>query len=125
MTKLNLAFIERENLTLRQGSPYLNPRSSCHARTDRALEGHLELLRRHDNFCRPHGALELRAAARSPAMQADLVTMKPTFLNTLRARAVPPGFVGSLSWPHRGSRESEKRGAWHQPMGEAPRRSEN
>jgi IS1 family transposase len=56
-TKLNTAFIERLNLTIRQGSAYLNRRSPCHARKRRTLEEHLELLRCQYNFRRPHSSL--------------------------------------------------------------------
>ena len=42
---LNTSFIERLNLTIRQGSAYLCRRTICHARWRERLEGHLELLR--------------------------------------------------------------------------------
>ena len=42
---LNTSFIERLNLTIRQGSAYLCRRTICHARWRQRLEGHLELLR--------------------------------------------------------------------------------
>ena len=56
-SKLNTSFIERLNLTIRQGSAYLNRRSPCHARSRARLIQHLELLRCHYNFIRPHSAL--------------------------------------------------------------------
>lgn len=54
--KLNTAFIERLNLTIRQGSAYLHRRTPCHARKKRALEDHLELFRCYYNFGRPVGS---------------------------------------------------------------------
>ncbi len=38
-TKLNTSFIERLNLTIRQGCAYLRRRSPCHARKKRTLDG--------------------------------------------------------------------------------------
>ena len=55
---LNTSFIERMNLTIRQGSAYLSRRTLSHARSEDKLEEHLELLRCHYNFVRPHGALK-------------------------------------------------------------------
>jgi IS1 family transposase len=40
---LNTSFIERLNLTIRQGSAYLCRRTICHARWKERLESHLEL----------------------------------------------------------------------------------
>jgi len=50
---LNTSFVERHNLTIRQGSSILCRRTACHAREDRTLEEHLELLQLHYNFMRP------------------------------------------------------------------------
>ena len=55
-TDLNTSFIERLNLTIRQGSAYLCRRSPCHARVEEHLANHLELLRCYYNFVRPHRA---------------------------------------------------------------------
>ena len=49
------------NLTIRQGSAYLSRRTLSHARSEDKLEEHLELLRCHYNFVRPHGALQFGA----------------------------------------------------------------
>jgi hypothetical protein len=92
-TKLNTAFIERLNLTIRQGSAYLNRRSPCHARKKRTLEDHLELLRFHYNFCSPHSSLKFGSAVRTPAMQAGLVSRKLTFRGLFVAQEVPVCFV--------------------------------
>ena len=53
---LNTSFVERLNLTIRQGSAYLRRRSPCHARCEDQLRGHVELLRclcryRHKHTC--------------------------------------------------------------------------
>jgi transposase-like protein/IS1 family transposase len=47
--KLNTSFVERLNLTIRQGSSYLGRRTICQARWKQCLEDHLELLRCHYN----------------------------------------------------------------------------
>ena len=43
--KLNTSFVERLNLTIRQGSSYLGRRTLCQARGKQYLDAHLELLR--------------------------------------------------------------------------------
>ncbi len=45
--KLNTSFVERLNLTIRQGSAYLGRRTICQARQKQCLKDHLELLRCH------------------------------------------------------------------------------
>jgi transposase-like protein/IS1 family transposase len=92
-TKLNTAFIERLNLTIRQGSAYLNRRSPCHARKKRTLDDHLELLRFHYNFCRPHSSLKFGRVVRTPAMQAGLLSRNLTFRDLFVAKVAPPRFV--------------------------------
>jgi len=78
-TSVNTSFIERLNLTLRSGSAYLHRRTTCHARKERCLEEHLELLRCHYNFIRPHRALRFGKVTRTPAMQAGLVGRRYSF----------------------------------------------
>ena len=75
---LNTSFIERLNLTIRQGSAYLCRRTICHARWKQRLEGHLELLRCYYNFVRPHRALKFGRDMRTPAMQAGLTGKRLT-----------------------------------------------
>ena len=92
--QLNTSYIERLNLTIRQGSAYLCRRTLCHARRKQRLEDHLELLRCHYNFLRPHRALKFGREGRTPAMQAgltkkrmtfrDVFTSNPTFLRLAR-----------------------------------------
>ena len=76
---LNTSFIERMNLTIRQGSAYLSRRTLSHARSEEKLEEHLELLRCHYNFVRLHSALKFGRETRTPAMQAGLATRRLTF----------------------------------------------
>ena len=71
---LNTSFVERLNLTIRQGSAYLRRRSPCHARGADQLRGHVELLRCYYNFIRPHRALKFGRETRTPAVQAGLVS---------------------------------------------------
>jgi transposase-like protein/IS1 family transposase len=86
---LNTSFIERLNLTIRQGSAYLTRRSSCHARSRKRLEEHLEILRFHYNFARPHRALKFGSEMRTPAMQAGLITKRLTFRDVFSSNTVP------------------------------------
>jgi hypothetical protein len=77
-SKLNTSFVERQNLTIRLGSAYLFWRTICRARWRERLEDHLELLRCHYNFVRPHRALKFGGEMRTPAMQAGLTTRRLT-----------------------------------------------
>ena len=83
---LNTAFVERLNLTIRQGSAYLRRRSPCHAQCADQLREHVELLRCHYNFVRPHGALKFGGETRTPAMQAGLVSRRLTLSDIFTAR---------------------------------------
>ena len=76
---LNTSFVERLNLTIRQGSAYLSRRSPSHARRKEYLVDHLELLRCYYNFIRPHRGLKFGKETRTPAMQAGLVTRRLSF----------------------------------------------
>ena len=73
---LNTSFLERLNLTIRQGSAYLRRRSPCHARGADQLRGHVELLRCYYHFIRPHRALRFGRETRTPAMQAGLASQR-------------------------------------------------
>ena len=85
-SKLNTSFIERLNLTIRQGSAYLGRRTTCHARWKECLEDHLELLRCHYNFVRPHRALKFGREVRTPAMQAGLTNRSLTLREIFSSR---------------------------------------
>ena len=78
-SRLNTSFIERLNLTIRQGSAYLGRRTICQARWKEHLEDHVELFRCYYNFIRPHWALKFGREVRTPAMQAGLTTRRLTF----------------------------------------------
>ena len=80
---VNTSFIERLNLTIRQGSAYLSRRTLSHARATETLDAHLELLRCYYNFVRPHGALKFGRETRTPAMQAGLATRRLTLRDIL------------------------------------------
>ena len=84
---LNTSFVERLNLTIRQGSAYLRRCSPCHARGADQLRGHVELLRCHYNFIRPHRALKFGRETRTPAMQAGLVSAPMHWSDILTAPA--------------------------------------
>ncbi len=78
-SKLNTSFIERLNLTIRQGSAYLYRKSACHARVADNLKHHLDLLQCYYNFIRPHRALRFGRELRTPAMLAGLATRQLSF----------------------------------------------
>ena len=86
--KLNTSFVERLNLTIRQGSAYLGRRTICQARQKERLNDHLELLRCHYNFVRPHRALKFGRAVRTPAMQAGLTRRRLTLREIFSSRVV-------------------------------------
>ena len=73
--KLNTSFVERLNLTIRQGSAYVGRRTICHARWREHLEEHLELFRCYYNFIGTHRALKFGREVRTPAMQAGLTRL--------------------------------------------------
>ncbi len=75
--KLNSSFVERLNLTIRQGSAYLGRRTICHARWKERLEDHLECC--HYDFVRAHRALKFGREVRPPAMQAGLAKRRLSF----------------------------------------------
>ena len=82
---LNTSFVERLNLTIRQGSAYLRRCSPCHARGEDQLRRHVELLRCHYNFVRPHRALKFGRETRTPAMQAGVVSTRMTWSDIFTA----------------------------------------
>ena len=117
---LNTSFVERLNLTIRQGSAYLRRRSPCPTRGTDQLHGHVDLLRCYYNFIRPHRALKFGRETRTPAMQAGLVNAPMNWSDIFTAPAalyafhgavvrVPvavqlmhtsPAALSSFSWPH-------------------------
>ncbi len=85
---LNTSFVERLNLTIRQGSACLRRRSPCHARCEERLRGHVELLRCRYNFVRPHRALKFGCETRTPAMQAGVVSTRLAWSHIFTARGL-------------------------------------
>ena len=85
---LNTSFVERLNLTIRQASAYLRRRSLCHARDADQLRSHVELVRCHYNFVRPHRALRFGRETRTPAMQARLVSRRLALSDIFTGRLV-------------------------------------
>ena len=77
--QLNTSYTERLNLTIRHGSAYLHRRTLSHARRTERLDDHLELLRCHYHFLRPHRTLKFGREIRTPAMQAGLTKKRLTF----------------------------------------------
>ena len=86
--KLNTSFVERLNLTIRQGSAYLGRRTICQARWKGRLEDHLELLRCHYNFVRPHRGLKFGQEVRTPAWQAGLTERALTLREVFSSKIV-------------------------------------
>ena len=76
---LNTSFVERHNLTVRQGCSYLGRRTPCHARRTEFLEGQVALLMAYYNFLRPRRALKFGNTLRTPAMQTGLAKKRLSF----------------------------------------------
>ena len=76
---VNTSFVERLNLTIRQGSSHLGRRSAGHARYAEHLDDHMALLQSHYNFIRPHRSLKLGKERRTPAWQAGVVSRQLSF----------------------------------------------
>lgn len=92
---LNTSFVERLNLTLRQGLAYLQRRSPAHARCDRRLDEDLALVQCHYNFVKPHRALKFGRVVRTPAMQAGIKDRRLSFHDIFSRSAIlrPPAVV--------------------------------
>jgi transposase-like protein/IS1 family transposase len=84
--KLNTSFVERLNLTIRQGSAYLGRRTICQARWRERLRDHLELLRCHYNFVRRHLALKFGREVKTPSWQAGLTNRALTLREIFSSR---------------------------------------
>jgi len=76
---INTSFIERLNLTIRQGCAYLGRRTACHSRSKDLLADNLALQMCYYNFVRPHSSLKFGDEIRTPAMQAGLVKKQLSF----------------------------------------------
>jgi hypothetical protein len=76
---VNTSFVERLNLTIRQGCSYLGRRSAGHARFAEHLDDHMALMQCHYNFIRSHRPLKLGQEKRTPAWQAGLLSRQIPF----------------------------------------------
>jgi IS1 family transposase len=85
---INTSFIERLNLTIRQGCAYLGRRTACHSRHEDLLADNLTLQMCYYNFARPHSALKFGDETRTPAMQAGLVKKPLSFREIFTALAI-------------------------------------
>ncbi len=78
--QINTAYIERDNLTLRQELRRLSRKTLGFSKNRRELQHALDFIDAHDNFVKPHGALRLKASPegnrlwmpRTPAMAAGI-----------------------------------------------------
>jgi IS1 family transposase len=78
--QINTAYIERDNLTLRQELRRLTRKTLGFSKNRRELQHALDFIDAHDNFVKPHGALRLKSASdkgrqwmpRTPAMAAGI-----------------------------------------------------
>jgi IS1 family transposase len=107
--RLNTAFVERVNLTIRQGVAALARRTWATAQTPPSLLAHVEWWRGYYHFVRPHRSLRLALAQpierggrrgprryeqRTPAMAAGLTSCRWT-VRDLLLLPLPPGPVGA------------------------------
>ncbi len=83
---INTSFIERHNLTIRQGSSYLCRKTACHSREQERLDENMFLLMCYYNFIRSHMALKFGKEIRTPAMQAGLASKKLIFRDLFTSR---------------------------------------
>jgi transposase-like protein/IS1 family transposase len=104
--RLNTAFVERHNLTIRRNCAYLHRRTTAHARCADRLREQLELLRCYYNFIRPHMALKFGRLTKTPAMQAGLVDRPLTFRQIFTSEVTGKSSAAlvilgcrRLSWP--------------------------
>ncbi|MCK4791275.1 MAG: IS1 family transposase [Desulfobacteraceae bacterium] len=95
---LNTSFVERHNLTTRQGCSYLHRRTTDHARWPHRLEEHLELLRCHYNFIRSHMALKFGTIRRTPAMQARLTSRPLIFRQIFTSTILAVCMIWVQNW---------------------------
>ncbi|MDO9209618.1 MAG: IS1 family transposase [Deltaproteobacteria bacterium] len=78
--QINTAYIERDNLTLRQELRRLARKTLGFSKNRRELQNALDFIDAHDNFVKPHGSLRCKAssdgnrvwAKRTPAMAAGI-----------------------------------------------------
>ena len=104
---LNTSFIERMNLTIRQGSAYLSRRTLSHARSEEKLEEHLELLRADYRIMPRRGGARCIDARWARVRRDGSQVLCGIIRATPRRRVVGPGAgsVQALYWEVRFFRE--------------------
>jgi IS1 family transposase len=93
--QINTAYIERDNLTLRQELRRLTRKTLGFSKNRRELQHALDFIEAHDNFVKPHGALRLKVgsdevllwASRTPAMAAGISNHVWTLEELLRYKS--------------------------------------
>jgi hypothetical protein len=78
--QINTAYIERDNLTLRQELRRLARKTLGFSKNRRELQNALDFIDAHDNFVKPHGSLRWKASSdgnrvwvlRTPAIAAGI-----------------------------------------------------
>jgi hypothetical protein len=78
-SRINTSFIERLNLTIRQGSSYLGRRTACFSREIDCFQGHLHLLQCYYNFVKYHRSLKCGPFHLTPAMEAGIANQRINF----------------------------------------------
>jgi len=105
---INTSFIERLNLTIRQGCAYLERRTACHSRRKDLLANNLALQMCYYNFVRLHSALKFGDETRTPAMQAGLVKKQLSFREIFTTMAILFWWISMLL----GNRTRVKEFSW-------------
>ena len=99
--KINTSFIERLNLTLRQGVSYLQRKTSGYSRHSVCLEERIFLFQCFYNFIRPHRSLSCKDKVVTPAMAAGITSLPIDF------RTIFSFFMPNL-WAVTGSHSSTR-----------------
>ncbi len=81
--RLQTAFVERLNLTVRQSVAALTRRTWATAQTASGLQHQVEWWRAYDHFIRPHRSLRRHNQACTPAMAAGLTARRWTVAELL------------------------------------------
>ena len=87
--RLQTAFVERLNLTVRQSVAALTRRTWATARTPAGLQHQVEWWRAYYHFVRPHGSLRQHTRACTPAMAAGLTARRWTVAELLGYPCAP------------------------------------
>jgi hypothetical protein len=100
-SRINTAYVERDNLTSRQSNGRLVRKTLSHSQRKESLQFPIDFEDAVDNFVRPHGSLRLRLRrpgphgrlwlARSPAMAAGLTDHVWTLEELMSWCPPPPG----------------------------------